>query len=143
MPLTKPECLDYQYNLRGTRFGTPCPECGGVERKLLLTGASPVLTWAIVIGGLVLTAGALVMLLRILFSHLPPTTPSDWFADAFESVRVVLVTALIATTALCWTLAYGVLVVSYLNHSILRIKLWQMLCSGLIGLMSLLAAGTL
>lgn len=140
MPLTKPECLECDYSLRGIRFGEMCPECGCVERKLLLDGSSRVLSVCILIavGVLMLSVGVLV--LAFLHEALMPTFKTEWVVNMSSAARDALIPALFVSATLTSGVGYAVLIVSTLNHALNRIRKVQFGAIVALSLISVLAA---
>lgn len=126
MPLTKPECLECSYNLRGTRFGAQCPECGGVERKLLFDGCSRVMKWCIVIMGIVLVLSVLGMMMSWAHVYVFPMVRADWLRQTTRVMRIVLLPSLMVGTIVGMVLSYGVIVFAALQHELNRAKLIQL-----------------
>lgn len=132
MPLTKPECLDCSYNLRGTRFGEQCPECGGVERKLLFDGCSRVMKWCIVIMGGVLVLSVVGMMVSWAHVYVFPMIRAEWLRQTTRVMRIVLLPSLVLGTIGGLVMSYGVVVFAALQHELNRAKLIQ-LCVVLVG----------
>lgn len=126
MPLTKPECLDCSYNLRGTRFGAICPECGGAERKLLFDGCSRVMKWCILIMGGVLLLSILGMMVSWGHVYVFPMVRADWLRQTTRVLRIVLLPSLVFGTIGGMVLCYGVVVFAALQHDLNRAKLIQL-----------------
>lgn len=125
MPLTKPECLDCGYNLRGTRFGEMCPECGGVERELLFDGSSRVLDVTLILSGLVLGLSFGVMVIAFTHTTFMPSFQTKWVLEATFALRSAVIPALYLSAAVSGVMGYAVLIISNLNHNLNRIRVIQ------------------
>ena len=126
MPLTKPECLDCSYNLRGSRFGEMCPECGGVERKLLFDGGSRVMKWCLVVMAVVLVLSVFSLSTSWAHVYVFPMIEADWLRQTMKVMRIVLLPTLVVITLLGMIVSYGVVVYAALQHELNRTKLIQL-----------------
>ncbi len=132
MPLTKPECLDCGYSLRGTRFGEMCPECGCVERKLLFDGSSRVLDVTLILSGFVLLLGVGAIVISFAHTTFVPTFQTKWVLETTHAVRGAMVPVLFLSAAFSGVMGYAVLIVSNMNHNLNRIRVIQIWgCLGL------------
>lgn len=132
MPLTKPECLDCGYSLRGSRFGEKCPECGSVERKLLFDGSSRVLDVTLILSGFVLLLGVGAIVIAFAHTTFVPTFQTKWVLETTHAVRAAMVPVLFLSAAFSGVMGYAVLIVSNMNHNLNRIRLIQIWgCLGL------------
>jgi uncharacterized membrane protein YbhN (UPF0104 family) len=140
MPLTKPECLECDYSLHGIRFGEMCPECGCVERKLLLDGSSKALSACILLSASILMLSVGAICVAFLHTTLMPTFKTEWAVNTSSAIRGVLIPTLFVSAALIAGIGYAVVIASTLNHTLNRIRKIQFaVCLGM-SLISVLAA---
>ena len=140
MPLTKPECLDCSYSLKGTRFGEMCPECGCVERKLLFDGSSRVLSISMMFVGFVLLTSLGVVIASEAHTYLFPQLKTAWVLDTTFKLKRALIPGLITSGSLILIMSYAVWIVSYINHSMNRTRTLQIVGCVLLSAVSLATA---
>lgn len=140
MPLTKSECLECDYNLHGIRFGEMCPECGCVERKLLLDGSSRALSVCILLSACVLMLSVGAICVAFLHTTLMPTFKTEWAVNTSSVIRGALIPTLFVSAAFIAGVGYAVVIASTLNHTLNRVRKVQFgMCLGL-SLVSVIAA---
>ena len=131
MPLTKPECLECDYDLRGVRFGDMCPECGCVERKLRFYGGSRVMRWYILILAGLLGLSVCSMAVSWAQIHVFPQVQADWLRQSMGVVRMVLLPLLVLLAAAGVLVSYARVMYAAMQHELNRAKLVQLgLCVG-------------
>lgn len=142
MPLTKPECQQCDYNLRGIARGEMCPECGGTERKLRFDGSSRLLSFCGVVM-LALIAGSIaVMAARIAHIRLFPGVQGSWLQETTRSLRLILRPGLLGASMVGILLSYTIFAVDSYHHSVRRIRVIQIAICLLLSICAILLAVT-
>lgn len=140
MPLTKPECQQCDYNLRGIERGRECPECGGTERKLRFDGSSRVLSICGLVLLILLMGSFGVIAARIAHLRLFPGVQGSWLQETTRSLRLLLRPGLLGASVSGMLLSYILFAWDSYHHSVRRIRLIQMAICILLSVWALLLA---